>query len=512
MQWILGLLADSDVDKRAAGQTPTFNINPRKIAVDGGSYGGFLTFAMLTDPTWKSPEHHRKMRIAAAVPRFTGSDILESLAPSGHYFDLDPKTGRPAVATTDPKEALSRRPLGVIKDSILTGFYSYQARFDSEHVVFPSWIHNGYARAQAGEPYDGDATMEDLADRLLERSAYFQASWWKRVEKGLRIPIFFSGTTTDVLFSAIESTRFYNKLKSIDKTYPTAMYFGDYDHGYAQNKAKEYGDICGGDRHVCTVADFKSLKLTRPTGRIHRGLTARINKFLDYYLQGRGKKPGLSVAASTTICAGVNDSKSFPADEPGITLQARNWRALHRNVVPFRWEGGGAAVTTTSNSAPDAHSADSDPVARSRNASIPRCYTPVDNNPGAGVVQYTSDAILAPFTLVGMPDLQLVYTATGNDYWIGARLFDLFPDGTMTLVTRGVCRVNKDAYAGVDCRRFELFGSAWRFEKDHKVVLELTQSDTPFLRKDNLPSSISYTSASLRLPAAPDTLIKDPRF
>src|SRR3712207_4200389 len=42
LQYLVGLLADYDADRVAAGEEPVFRLNPRKIAVNGGSYGGWL--------------------------------------------------------------------------------------------------------------------------------------------------------------------------------------------------------------------------------------------------------------------------------------------------------------------------------------------------------------------------------------------------------------------------------------------------------------------------------------
>ena len=73
----------------------------------------------------------------------------------------------------------------------------------------------------------------------------------------------------------------------------------------------------------------------------------------------------------------------------------------------------------------------------------------------------------------------------------------------MTMVTRGVCRVS--AASEKDCSAFDLFGNGWRFGKDHRLVLELSQSDTPFLRLDNFPSSISFSAAEVLLPRTPES-------
>ena len=71
----------------------------------------------------------------------------------------------------------------------------------------------------------------------------------------------------------------------------------------------------------------------------------------------------------------------------------------------------------------------------------------------------------------------------------------------MTLVTRGVCRVDTEAAPDVDCTNFELWGNAWTFEKGNTVLLELSQADAPMFRLNNTLSTIAYTEAALALPS-----------
>src|SRR5918999_1309600 len=106
-QYLVGLLVDDDAAKRAAGETPMFNVNPRKVAAVGGSYGGGFTWLAITDPTWKSPMAGVPIRLAAAVPKYGWTDLLEALVPSGHYEDYDAKTNKTVVATTDVAKAAS---------------------------------------------------------------------------------------------------------------------------------------------------------------------------------------------------------------------------------------------------------------------------------------------------------------------------------------------------------------------------------------------------------------------
>jgi dienelactone hydrolase len=513
LQYLVGLLADYDADRIAAGEEPLFSINPRKIAVNGGSYGGWLAWLALTDHTWRSPATGKKLRVAAIVPRFGPTDILESLIPSGHYFDRVPGTDRPFLAPVKASAAVSRSPLGVMKQSIVSGFVASANNHGGDHVHLPQYVYDAYARLQTGEPYDGDETLEAVADRLVsDSSAYYQQPFWKRVANGLKIPIFSAAATTDPLFPAIETVRFYNRLKKLSPRYPIAMYFGDYQHVYAQNKPKEWGDVCGEDRHVCTLDDYRDsrgkLRLARPPATlVHQGVNSRVNRFLDHYLLGARKRPPLNAVISTTTCP-VNATDALPADEPGLTYAAPTWRALAPRDVVFGWSGGG----TTSVLAPDLHGAESDPVARSRNASVPKCYTTSETEPGMGVVQYESDPITKPFTLLGIPTLTLEYDTTATDYWIAARLYDRQPDGgAMTLVTRGVCRVNLEANEERDCAIFDLHGNGWRFEKDHTLVIEVTQADSPFLRRNNEITTITFESANVRIPIADPRRVSDPR-
>ncbi|HEV2755361.1 MAG TPA: CocE/NonD family hydrolase C-terminal non-catalytic domain-containing protein [Actinomycetota bacterium] len=513
LQYLVGLLADYDADRVAAGEEPVFRINPKKIAVNGGSYGGWLAWLALTDHKWKSPATGTPLKLRAIVPRFGPTDILESLIQGGHYFDRVPGKAAPFVAPVQPKQALSRSPIGVMKQSIVSGFVASANNHGADHVHLPQYVYDAYARLQEGEPYDGDDTLEPVVERFIsDSSAYYQQAFWKRVANGLKVPIFSAAATTDPLFPAIETIRFYNKLKKLSPRYPIEMYFGDYQHVYSQNKPKEWADVCGEDRHVCTLDDYRDaegkLRLARPPANlIHQGVNSRINRFLDHYLLGARKRPALNAVMSTTTCP-ANATEGLPADEPGLTYAAPTWRALAPNDVVLGWAGGG----TTSVLAPDLHGLESDPVARSRNANVAKCYTTSDTEPGMNVVQYETEPLAKPFTLLGIPTLTLEYETAATDYWIAARVYDRQPDGgAMTLVTRGVCRVNLAAHEERTCEVFDLHGNGWRFEKGHTLVIEVTQADSPFLRRDNAISTIDFKSANIRLPVADPKRVSDPR-
>ena len=501
-QYLVGLLSDLDRERAAADEPPLFMINPRKVGAVGGSYGGGFAWLALTDPTWTSPLHNTGLKLGAVVTKYGWTDLVESLVPSGHYLDRD-LSGKTSIAPTDPGKALSRDPIGVMKQSIVSGLYGTGNAPQGNHTTFPDYVHDVYARLQAGEPYDGDPNIERIADMFLtDRSAYFQNSYWNRVGKGLKVPVYAAATWTDPLFPTMETVRFYNKLKKVNPQYPITMNLGDYQH-FTHNKPKEWGDVCGKDLHVCTVDDYRTasgkIRVNRPKDRRHVGINSRMNRFLDFHLRGKGKRPRSDVTSTTQICPS-NATKKYKLDEPGIEYRAPSWRAL-TGGKPFRlgWGGGGAATTTTSTAAVDAHSQESDPVARQTQGN--KCYTTSSTNPGPGVVQLTSNALKEPFTMAGLPLMKLKYETTATDYWIAARLFDQDADGAMTLVTRGVCRVNTTA-SDRTCEVFNLFGNSWKFNEGHKVVVELSQADQPFLRRNNVPSTITYPDVQITIPTA----------
>ncbi len=285
-QYLVGLLADHDTMLRAEGKAPLFRVDPKKVAAVGGSYGGGFSWLALTDPKWKSPASDVPVRLAGVVTKYGWTDLVESLVPSGHYFDRDPKGGGTFVAPTNVARARSRDPIGVEKQSIVSGLYASGNLAGTNHTTFPSYVTDAFSRLQAGEPYDGDPNLEAVLDSFLrDRSAYFQQAFWSSVKAGMRVPVYAAATWTDPLFPTMETIRFYNKLRSVAPDYPITMYLGDYQH-FAQNKPKEWDDICGADHHVCQVKDFTnadgSFNLMRSPSRVRKGVNWRMNKFLDF--------------------------------------------------------------------------------------------------------------------------------------------------------------------------------------------------------------------------------------
>ena len=118
--------------------------------------------------------------------------------------------------------------------------------------------------------------------------------------------------------------------------------------------------------------------------------------------------------------------------------------------------------------------------------------------PDTGASTSWTFPICADFTLLGEPALHLDGTLLGTDAEINSRLWDIAPDGSATLVTRGAYRwtVSTDA-ASIT---YALLGSGWKFVAGHQLRIQVTQNDMPYLRLDNYQSSAVYSSMQLILP------------
>lgn len=468
-RYLTGLLTD---DARSA--SPLVRINPRRVGVIGGSYGGIQTWLLLTTREnrftqygeWRSPGG-RLVRITAAIPQFTSPDLFETLAPNGRVL---------ASSAPAPGRHPSREPFGSPRLALLAGL-ALSTATGSKGLPgsnFPPETAGYVARVAEGEPYDAASDPEMAAFRryLADRSAAYQVGFFRALARGRQrvVPILAAQGWTDPIFHAVEPVEMYYRLRRARPRYPIAMYFGDFEHMTA----------------LARVADLLYY---------HR----LGNRLLDYYLKGprRGRRghrprPRFDVRSALTNC----DPNRF-----GPVVRARGWSSLARRRVTF--ELGGPRITRSP--LVDPRAVASDPLlleqARPRLGQPSRGCITTRLPPTPGVAAYTIQPP-AGLTLLGLPVLRLAYRALGPDVQFHTRLWDVAPDGTQTLVSRGAYRAVAPRPSG-ETATFELFGNHWRFEAGHRVLLEVTQDDSPYFRTDNFPSLTTIDTARLTLPVRP---------
>jgi dienelactone hydrolase len=479
-QYLAGLLADD----------PFFDVNPQRVVATGGSYGGGFAWMALTDPKWTSPGG-KDMRLAAVAPKYGWTDIAYSLIPNGHHSQYPGSL--PAFDGSD-----TTTPFGIPKqsiDSILYGTGQFGA-------TFPSTVDQSFLCLFAAEPFETAPSCQNaianiLPEFLSDRSAYYQNHWFERIasDPSYRVPIFNAATLTDPLFPPVENLRMSNRIQAAVPDYPIQQYFGDYQH-FVQNKAKEWGDLCGADHHVCSFGEYPGGDLNAtPAGLYRTGVTTRLNDFVDHYAKPPGNAaepaPKFDVTAALQICP-QNATAEFPADEPGATFTAGRFFKLAPYTLRFDLSG---TQTTTSDVDPNLHAVQADPL---NNVFLNGGRCPVHTTPAdPGVAVYDSEPLAARATMIGATRVTVDYTtSTAQGVQLNARLYDVLPDGRQVMVDRGPYRV--DSATGP--ATFELQGNGWRFEPGHRLRLELSQDDSTFLKTSEVVSTITVSGVKLRIP------------
>ena len=422
---------------------------PNRIGATGASYGGGISIAlaalrnrtMLADGSlvpWVSPGG-RPMELAAAVPQWPWTDLAYALMPNGRTLDY--------VADAPYRGPDGTAPAGIEKTSFVSGLFATGAT--SSNYALPGVDPEAdltfwYARINAGEPYDGDPTAESILQQL---TTYHSSYYLNHAEPPA--PLLIQSGWNDDLFPPDEALRFYNRTRSQYPGDPISLFFMDDGHQRSQNKPAD-------------VAVFE----------------ARLNAWFDHYLKGAGPAPASSVETLTTTCG-------TPSGGP---YTAAGWSA----IAPGEIRLDGAAPQTIAPGAGDPTAATSfDPIAGSG-----ACAS-TSGTDQAGVANYRlAPAPSGGFTLMGSPTVVAEVESTGPESELAARLVDVAPGGTETLVARGLYRPTPGKAATV----FQLHPQGYRFETGHVAKLELLPADAPYARTSNAQLPITVSNLELRLP------------
>ena len=421
--------------------------NRRKLASTGGSYGGGQTWNLATSLPWKSPKGV-KLQLAAGVAKYPWTDLNDSLAPNGR--------ATPAVK----QPASHDSPYGIPKESYIAGLWAVgraeaNGRYDSNPADYSTNLDAQLARVQVGEPYtSGDPVLSAVVAGNKFRSAFYANAYFKRLAAGTikPVPVMSIQGWTDPLFPAVQTLQMYRKLKAADPRYPIRMVFGDIGHSNAQNPAWQW--------HPINTLAYR---------------------FLQAKVLGRRRAAIPQTSSFQTECSGT----AHPAPTTGA------WSSLATGSRTYASKTAGATESPDPNS-PDG--AASDPIANSG------CLHEDSGTSDPGGDYYVFANPKATH-LLGLPTLKLGYALTGQDATAAFKVWDQAPDGSKILVTRGEYRLSTasgDAASGT--LKTYLYGNDWVFPAGDKIVLEVTQNDSPYLRADNEPSSIAWSKVTLNLP------------
>jgi predicted acyl esterase len=176
---------------------------------------------------------------------------------------------------------------------------------------------------------------------------------------------------------------------------------------------------------------------------------------------------------------------------------------LSNGTLTVTYGGGDHTLTNPLSGGTDPNGPATDPlIGEVATPQHDQCRT--DKGPAIGGYTGYSEPLPDRTSYVGLGEVKLPYDLNppNAQAQIDARIWDLPPSGPAYLVTRGTYRI--DALNGYDGPsgdiRLPLFGDHWRLAPGHKVRLDLTQVDSPFLRANNQPSSIAFGPPTLILP------------
>jgi predicted acyl esterase len=108
------------------------------------------------------------------------------------------------------------------------------------------------------------------------------------------------------------------------------------------------------------------------------------------------------------------------------------------------------------------------------------CKT-ISSSTAPGTAIYTQPT-QSGFTMLGLPTVTATIQTTGDFGELDSMLFDVAPDGTERLISRGAYRLTDDQSGRIT---FQLHGNGYAFAPGHTVKLVLRGSDDPYLRKSN---------------------------
>ena len=137
-----------------------------------------------------------------------------------------------------------------------------------------------------------------------------------------------------------------------------------------------------------------------------------------------------------------------------------------------------------------------------------RC--PVETQPaGPGVATYDFAPLAADTVMIGSSRVSARHAGFGGGLQLNARLYDVYPDGRAVMVDRGTTVVGSPNQTTV----FDLHGNGWRFERGHRIRLELAQDDDLYVKASLQPSTLTISGVTLELPVreqGPTSVISAP--
>ncbi|HEV3231365.1 MAG TPA: CocE/NonD family hydrolase [Candidatus Dormibacteraeota bacterium] len=412
------------------------------IAHYGGSYGGGhdLALAIAGDPA-----------VRALVAAATWTDLYDGLLPNN-----------------------------VLKVTYESGFYAAGRQRTDGYNNYATELDVMEAKVASGVDLDGVHQL--LRDHSI-------VGRWDQVHT----PIFLVQGINDGLFDGNEAIVNYQQLSA--RGVPVRLYLGGIGHPPAR---------ASGGPEIAHVQD-------------------EVNAWLDHYV--RGLDNGIDRAAPVEFApTRYFGNQYLGANHAAMSATFGATSAL--DICPGLPAATGKLSTAPCPSAPPALLAAgtggdpaSEPVGGQALAKafqqqfgmpFPTAATPVD------VVNFDTDPLGQDTLYAGIPSLRLSVvsdpptTGAGGPtlpaaaYQVDPKIYDVAPDGTATLITRGAFAEQAGAGApGVHTAAFDAFAFAWTFPAGHRLRLSLSSADIGYLKPNPTAFQVAILPGSqLLLPGS----------
>ena len=431
---------------------PTFAIDGDAVAVTGASYGGGHSWAAAITPTFTTPLG-TPVRIRTVVPIAPWTDLLYSLIPNG-------------------RERRSVDGPGGLKLSYVNGLYGSGIRRNPARPYpnYPEYFLGWHAWINAMEPTSVDPIYRSIVDGLAGyRSIWWQQSFWGSAAAA-RTPIFQVQGFTDDLFPLPEAKRMLLALQTIDPTYPISTYLGDLGHPRASNKPGEVEYVLG-----------------------------LLTEWLAFHLKGEGVQPAHVIRAAITR----------PRDEPfdaANVLTVQSYDQLSSMVYTHGFDGTAVLINPVAD--PMAGFV-WDPLVMEASHEL----APLPPPPDAPIVAQSLGVYEVPVSeltsgtdlmIAGQPLIHLRARSGAQRVQLNVRLFDVAPDGSKQLITRGTYTLQNER-TGLSLGPAEVtiatYGNLWRVPSAHHLRLEITNLDSPYITPSRVPSVTVVSRVRLEIPA-----------
>jgi hypothetical protein len=448
------------------------DVDPNRVAVSGGSYGGGESWLQAAEPVWNFPHSLDPtlpiLTVQVAVPKYPWTDLAYSLAPSGRG---------PNVYSTSTGPQSSRNgvgnPFGVGKTSYITGLYSLGTKTgtfeqgtntspqnrgpDPEknpaNEPFSAWL----GRLALGEPYSTGPATDDTEVGQLRRafahwhSAYYQPGWRTQKAAGRTTAVFSISGWTDDLFPPVESFRMYSFLKKLDPQWPVAVRVADIGHARAQNKPGTWHRL---NTQAWTFLSDQMEHAHHATTTVASQVTDCTDNASPAPAEVRAASPA-GLGLGTLTIAATRKAVLTPTSGTGDPDSART-DAIAGGSLPFAPTGHGGCTVGSTPAAPD------------------------------GPFGYRATSAPLPSTQVtaGIGYVSAAYSATpGATGVVAARIWDVGPDNTPVLISRGVYRLDflyGDKRTG--SLKVPFYGNHMTLTAGHRIRVDLQQVDAPTYR------------------------------